>query len=600
MDKSAIVELSRMEQAKPTREEESLGMDPITFEVLKNSFLNATEEMAFTIRRTAYSTNIKTRADFSCAFFDRQFRVIAQSFSQPPHLSSMKHAVPNALREYDPQRLRTGDALVLNDPHRGSSHLNDIALIAPVFVDSTCVGYLANMAHHVDVGGSTPNSLGVNREIYQEGIIIPPTRIMRSGEIDEGILGLILQNVRAPRETRGDLRAQMGANVIGAQRIEELVKQHSFEVVEAFFEELLNYTERWTCREIKQLPEGVYRADGYRDGNGFDPEPVKLAVSVQIRDGYAKLDVTGSSPQQSGPLNATRSNTFASIALVIKNLIDSRILVNDGFYRRLEVIGPDRTVLTALWPAAVVGAWEVGQLSAELAMTALHQMLPGQVPACGKAIICNLGFAGDDPKRGGYYCYMETVGGGNGARSVKDGPDGIQTTIHNTENAPVEEVETNYPIRFAHYGLIQDSGGPGRFRGGLGIRRDFCFPDCDTVFTVLSDGTRFPPWGLEGGGSGEPAHFVLDPEGEPRELPSKGSVMVSKSGRVSVRTPGGGGYGSPLQRDPVSVVRDVRNGKVSARAAREVYGVIFKRRTWTVDDVKTSELRRRFKGEREK
>ena len=309
----------------------------------------------------------------------------------------MKHAIPNALREYGPERLRDGDALILNDPHRGSSHLNDVALIAPVFVGSTCVGYLANMAHHVDVGGSTPCSLGVNREVYQEGIIIPPTRIMKGAEIEEGLLGLILNNVRAPRETGGDLRAQVGANVVGARRIEKLVKEHSFEVVQTFFDELLDYSERWTRSEIMRLPEGVYSAEGYRDSNGFDPEAVKIAVSVHLREGYAKLDVTGSSPQQSGPLNATRSNTFASIALVIKSLIDPRILVNDGFYRRLEVIGPDRTVLTALWPAAVVGAWEVGQLSAELAMTAMHQALPGQVPACGKGIRATTGLA--DPAR---------------------------------------------------------------------------------------------------------------------------------------------------------------------------------------------------------
>ncbi len=587
-----------MERADAIAAGERLGMDPITFEVLKNAFLNATEEMAFTIRRTAYSTNIKTRADFSCAFFDRRFRVIAQSFSQPPHLSSMKHAVPNALREYGPQRLRRGDALILNDPHRGSSHLNDVALITPVFVDSTCVGYLANMAHHIDVGGSTPNSLGVNREIYQEGIIIPPTQIMTGGEIDAGVLGLILENVRARRETGGDLRAQIGANVVGARRIRQLVRQHSVEAVESFFEELLDYTERWTRDEIRQLPEGVYPAEGFRDGNGFDPDPVKLAVSIRIRDGCAKLDVTGSSPQQSGPLNATRSNTFASIALVIKSLIDPRILVNDGFYRRLEVTGPDGTVLTALWPAAVVGAWEVGQLSAELAMTAMHAALPGRVPACGKGIICNLGFAGNDPRRGEYYCYMETIGGGNGARPGKDGPDGVQTTIHNTENAPIEEVEVSYPIRFAHYELIEDSGGPGRFRGGLGIRRDFSFPDCDTAFTVLSDGTRFPPWGLQGGGSGEPAHFVLDPENESRELPSKVNVVVPKGGRVSVRTPGGGGYGSPLERDPAAVVGDVRDGKISAQSAREVYGVILDQGTWTVEDVATAELRGRLAGSR--
>ena len=571
-----------------------LTMDPITFEVMKNALLNATEEMAYTIRRTAYSTNIKTRADFSCAFFDASFRVVAQSFSQPPHLSSMKTAIPNALREYGAENLEPGDGLILNDPHRGSSHLNDIALIAPVFAGKTRLGYLANMAHHVDVGGSTPCSLGVNREIYQEGIIIPPTEIMRRGEIDENVLGLILQNVRAPHETGGDLRAQLGANLVGARRITELMDRYDIGQVETFFDELLDYTERWARREIAALPAGVYRAEGYRDNNGFDDEPVKIAVAVHVRDGSARLDVTGSAPQQTGPLNATRSNTLAAIAVVIKSLIDPRILVNDGLYRCLEVTGPDKTVLTATWPAAVVGAWELAQLTAELTLTSLGDALPDRIPACGKAIICNLGFAGNDPRKKAYYCYMETVGGGNGARPAKDGPDAIQTTIHNTENAPVEEVEINYPIRFARYSLIPDSGGGGRFRGGLGIRRDFEFPDCDTIFTVLSDGTRFPPWGLGGGGDGRTARFILDPDGKAESLPSKVSITVPKGGRVSVQTPGGGGFGHPHEREPDAVVRDVRDGKVSSRTASETYGVICSAATWTVDLEATQAQRKRL------
>ncbi|MCY3765694.1 MAG: hydantoinase B/oxoprolinase family protein [Gemmatimonadetes bacterium] len=570
------------------------AMDPITFEVMKNALLNATEEMAYTIRRTAYSTNIKTRADFSCAFFDASFRVVAQSFSQPAHLSSLKSAVPNALREYGAGNLAPGDGIILNDPHRGGSHLNDIALIAPVDSGKNRLGYLANMAHHVDVGGSTPCSLGVNREIYQEGIIIPPTKIMRSGEIDENVLGLVLQNVRAPQETGGDLRAQMGANLVGARRIAELIDRYDVAQVVAFFDELLDYTERWARSEISALPTGEYKASGFRDGNGLDDEPVRIAVTVRIRDGSATLDVTGSAPQQSGPLNATRATTLAAIAVVVKSLIDPRILVNDGLYRCMEVAGPDNTVLTATWPAAVVGAWELAQLTAELTLTAMHEALPGRIPACGKGIICNLGFAGNDPRKKAYYCYMETVGGGNGARPTKDGPDAIQTTIHNTENAPIEEVEINYPIHFARYGLITDSGGAGRFRGGLGIRRDFEFPDCDTTFTVLSDGTRFPPWGLEGGGEGRPARFIRDPEGAAEALPSKSSITVPAGGRVSVQTPGGGGFGRPDERDPGAVVRDVRDRKISPRTARETYGVVYDSGNWTVDKEKTGALRQRI------
>jgi N-methylhydantoinase B len=315
-------------------------------------------------------------------------------------------------------------------------------------------------------------------------------------------------------------------------------------------------------------------------------------VTLEIFEDSITLDVTGSDPQTPSALNATRDHSFAALAYVTKCLLDENILINDGYYRALSVAGPAGLVVTATRPAAVVGAWEVGQQLVETMWQALAPALPKRVPAGSKGIICNLGWGGDDPLRGEFYCYMETVGGGNGARPAKDGPDAIQTTIHNTENAPIEEVEINYPIRFARYGLITNSGGSGRFRGGLGIRRDFEFPDCDTTFTVLSDGTRFPPWGLEGGGNGRPARFIRDPEGKAERLPSKVSITVPKGGRVSVQTPGGGGHGHPHERDPDAVVRDVRDRKITPRAARETYGVVYNARTWTVDIEATQGLRK--------
>jgi N-methylhydantoinase B len=548
------------------------GIDPITFEVLKNAFLNATEEMAMTIRRAAYSTNIKTRGDFSCAFFDADLRCIVQSFAQPGHLTSMKHVVPTSVREYGVTKLHPGDALLVNDPHRGASHLNDVCCIAPVFVGERCIGYLANIAHHVDVGGSTPASLGLSREIFQEGIILPPIKIVSRGELNDDMLGLILENVRAPRETRGDLRAQIAANQVGARRVAELVSRYSPETAQIFCDELLDYTERWTRKEFLALPQGVYRADGYRDDDGFSDEPIYLQVEVEIRDGRVSVDVSGSSPQRAAPINSTRSFTSCALAFVAKCLIDQQIVVNEGFYRLIDVKGPDGLIVTAVRPAAVVGGWEVSSRVAELIFLALYPVLPDRVPAAGKGIMCNLGFAGHHPARGEFYVYMETVAGGNGARPTKDGADAVQTNLHNTENAPIEEVELNYPIQIARYELVQDSGGPGRFRGGLGVRRDFAFPYTDCIFTVMSDGRKFAPWGLDGGLAGRPAHFILDPEGEARELPSKITLTVPKGGRVSVQTPGGGGHGAPAERDAQHLADDLRTEKYSTQFVKHHFG----------------------------
>jgi N-methylhydantoinase B len=557
-----------MATARITRPEvERPAMDPVTFEVMRNALLNMTEEMALTVRRAAFSTNIKTRADFSCAFFDTELRCIAQSFSQPPHLVSMSTITPAAIREFGADALEPGDALIVNDPHRGSSHLNDITIIAPVDVGATRLGYVANMAHHVDVGGSSPASLGVNRELCQEGIILPPTRLARRGQIDDNVLKLILANIRAPRETNGDLRAQLAATFVGNKRMAAQLERYPAATIASFCDELVAYTERWTEREIRRLPEGEYTAHGFRDDDGVSDEPVRLQVKVVIRDGHVRLDVTGSSPQLAGPLNCNRAMAKTAIAFVTRCLVDDRIPVNEGFLRRLHVDGPDGTCCTAMRPAAVVGGWELNQRLTEVIFLALHPTLPTRVPAAGKGIIVNIGFGGQDPKRGEYYCYMETIAGGNGARPTKDGPDAVQTNLQNTENAPIEEVELNYPIRVARLELIPDSGGAGTFRGGLGVRRDFEFPDAACSWSVLSDGRKFAPWGLAGGQPAKPARFILDPLGEHRELPSKCTVDVPKGGRVRVETPGGGGFGDPRERDPAALERDLRDGKVTDPAA---------------------------------
>ena len=551
----------------------SSGMDPVTFEVIRNAVVNLTEEMAVTVRRAAFSTNIKTRADFSCAFFDAKLRCVAQSFAQPAHLVAMSTITPVSIREFGADNLNAGDAIVVNDPHRGASHLNDVTIISPVEIDGERIGYVANMAHHVDVGGSSPASLGVNKELCQEGIILPPTRIARRGTIDDNILKLILANLRAPRETNGDLRAQMSANVVGIRRMTTLHQKYSATVLRTFFDELINYTDRWTERAFRSLPEGTYETEGYRDDDGFSDEPVLLKVKVTIKDGHVHLDPSGSSAQRLSPINCVRPMAKCAIAFVARCLVDDGIPVNDGFLNRIHVDGPDGLVCTALRPAAVVGGWELVSRMAELIFRSLHPVLPNQIPAAGKGCIVNIGFGGPDPRRGEYYCYMETIGGGNGARPTKDGPDGIQTNLQNTENAPIEEVELHYPIRIKRYELITDSCGAGRYRGGMAIRRDFEFPYAECSWTVLSDGRKFAPWGLMGGAEGSCARFIFDPEGEHRDLPSKCTIEVPKGGCVRVETPGAGGFGDPRERDKNAVQRDLRDGKISIESAKTFYAI---------------------------
>lgn len=547
-------------------------LDPITFEVLRNAYITLTDEMAVTLRRTAYSTNVKTRGDFSCSIMDRHLRVVAQS-GQPGHLVSMATAVPISVRELGLETMRPGDAFLVNDPYRGSNHLNDITCFAPVFIGDELAGFVGNMAHHVDVGGASPASLGVNTELFQEGVIIPPTRIASAGTIDSNVMNLLLANVRPRREVLGDLRAQLSANAVAARRLGELAKEHSLGLLEHFADELIAYTARWVDSEIRALPQGTFRAEVFRDDDGVTDDPIRLNLAVIIANGTATLDITGSSGQVAGPMNATRMQTRRSLTHILRCLADPRVPNNSGFLDRVQVAGPDRTVLTAEPPGAVVGAFETMYRVVSGIMLALHPVLPDRLPAAGKSLVVNLGFAGWNPKLAEYYCYMETVGGGDGARPHKDGHDGVQAEMQNTENAPIEELELNYPVMIRRYELIPDSGGAGRFRGGLGMRRDFWFPDQECSFSILSDGRKFPPWGLDGGQAGACARYVFDPEGEARELPSKITLKVPRGGIVSVQTPGGGGFGPVAARDPMVVAADLTDRRISNDAAMRIYGV---------------------------
>ncbi len=563
-------------------------LDPISFEVIRNALVAATDEMVLALKRSAYSTNIKTRSDFSCAFFDADLRTVAQAFTQPVHLGSMVQQVPHAIRRYGPENLGPGDAIVTNDPHPRGVHLNDVSLISPVHVDGELVGYVANLAHHVDVGGGAPASIGAFQEVFQEGVIIPPVKVVEGGKVVEDVFRLILAQIRSKHETAGDFRAQFAANATGVRRLQALAGRHGRETLLASMTELLDYTERRVRAEVARLTPGTYAAQGEVDNDGYTDQAVHLEVAIEITPEGLHFDTTGSDPQRRAPVNSTYAMTFSACAYTLKILIDPDMPVNDGFYRVFTLHAPEGSVTNCTWPSPVVGGWETKARLVEVMFKALVEAFPDSVPAGTKGMMCQAGFGSLDVAKGSYTCFYEALAGGYGARHASDGPDAVQANGQNTENAPIEETELNYPVQIAQLALVEDSEGPGRFRGGLGLRKDFRVLQ-PTTFTILADRDRVGPWGAFGGHGAPAAEYALIRDGVETRLGSKSTTDLLTGDVVSVRSCGGGGWGSPQEREPERVLRDVLEGKVSVERARAHYRVAISGRC--VDEAETSKLR---------
>ena len=570
------------------------SIDPIQFEVIRNALLAATDEMSVALRRSAYSTNIKTRTDYSCALFDRELRTVAQAFNQPVHLGSLAHLTPRAVRDYGPANIEPGDAILANDPYLGGVHLNDITLVSPVYYGDEIFGYVANLAHHVDVGGGSAGSIGAFREVYQEGIIIPPVKLVSRGEIVEDVFRLVMGQIRSKRETAGDFRAQIAANVTGARRLTALLDRLGADVVAGYIDHLLRYTRQRAGVELSRLPRGVFSAEGVVDTDGFTDRPVRLTARIIIDEDGIEFDLSGCDPQRRAPVNSTYAQTFAACAYVLKCLIDPDVPVNDGFYELVRLNAPAGTVVNCTHPAPVVGGWETQTRLTDVLFKALSAALGERMPAPGKGMMAQVGFGGVDPLDGEMYAFYEAIAGGYGGRATRDGPDAVQAHGQNTENAPIEEVELHYPVRIPRYELVDDSEGPGRQRGGLGLRRDYQFIGHQASFTILSDRDRWGPEGLFGGEPAPPARYVLNPDGEePTDLSAKVTVQLAPDETISFRTCGGGGYGPPAERDPLAVLRDVRDGKISRERAVAIYRIAIDTSSWTVDDAETARLRGR-------
>lgn len=550
-------------------------IDPVRVEVFRNALTATADEMGVALRRAAYSTNIKTRLDYSCAIFDREYRTIAQAFTQPVHLGTLRHFVPRILDVVGADGLKPGDAVLCNDGHIGGIHLNDVCLVAPVHSGERLLGYVATMAHHVDVGGGTPGSIGLFEEIFQEGLQIPPVRLVKAGYLDEELLSFITRNVRSARETAGDFRAQIAGANLGRRRLIELAGRFGESTFGEYCDAIIDHAERVTRSAIRQsIPVGSYTGVDYLDDDGFDDRPVEIVVDIEVGEDRVAYDLTRSATQRRASINTTYAMSFSACAYTLRALLGEHdIPMNEGFYRCIEVTARKGSVCDAERPAAIGAGADVGGRILEVALGAFAMRLPDKVPADTKGTMCNVGFGGVDPRTGEMFAYYEAQAGGYGGRYGRDGMDAVQPHMQNTENSPIEEIEANYPVEIVRYELIQDSGGAGEYRGGLGLRRDYRF-EGDVRLSVMADRVKFAPQGLSGGAEGRASRFVVDPEGEARQLPSKFSIGVAAGETVSVQMGGGGGFGDPRERDADAVAKDLENGVITRDHAERWYGAL--------------------------
>ncbi|MFB6218928.1 MAG: hydantoinase B/oxoprolinase family protein [Halobacteriaceae archaeon] len=549
------------------------GVDPATLEVVRNAVVAAAEEMNATLIRTSYSPNIKERRDCSCAVFDAAGRMVAQAENIPVHLGAMPASVAAAVEAHPPETLAPGDAVLVNDPYHGGAHLPDLTLISPVFHDGSVVAFAANRAHHADIGGATPGGVGADStSIYQEGLRIPPVKLYEGGELNGDVRSLITTNVRTPDERRGDLQAQQAANETARRRLTDLVAEHGADRLDALFAEILAYSERRMRGAVADLPNGEFAYTDHLDGDGVTGDPVAISATVRIDGETVAIDFAGTDDQVAGPVNAPRAVTVSASYYCLRCVTDHTIPPNEGCYRPLELAIPEGSVLNATPPAPVVGGnLETSQRTVDVVLGAFAEADIERVPAAGQGTMNNVTFGGDGP--GGAYTFYETQAGGFGGRAGADGMDGVHVHMSNTMNTPVEVLERAYPLEVARYEFRPDSGGAGEFRGGLGLRRDIRPVGHDASVSLLADRQRSRPYGLAGGEPGASgAVYLLDDDGE-RRLDGKTALTVAEGETLSLRTPGGGGYGDPADRDREAVLADLRDGNLTAAAARERYGV---------------------------
>ena len=519
-----------------------MKIHPVEFEVFKNLFLSIAEEMGVTLCRTGFSPNIKERLDYSCAVYDATGETIAQGDHMPVHLGAMPLSVRAAIDAFPMKR---GDIVMLNDPFHGGTHLPDITLVSPVFLGRAArpTFYVANRAHHSDVGGMSPGSMPVAREIYQEGLILPPVHLATAGRINRDVLDIVLANVRTPDEREGDLSAQIAANRVAEMRLADTVRRYGRARTLAYARALQDYTARVLGATIRAIPDGTYAFEDALDDDGFSDSPVPIRATITIAGERATVDFTGSAPQVQGSVNANYAMTLSACLYAFRCLVGDDVLYNAGVARPLTVIAPSGSIVNAQRPAAVAGGnVETSQRITDVVLGALGRALPERLPAASQGTMNNVTLGGTDPRTGKRFAYYETMGGGMGGRRGLAGLSGVHTHMSNTRNTPVEAIEHYLPVRIRQYALRQGSGGAGTSAGGDGLVREYEMLT-DTSVTLLSERRRGRPYGALGGEPGASGRNTLIRDGQEQPLPGKIELRLRPGDRLRVETPGGGGYG---------------------------------------------------------
>ncbi len=550
-------------------------LDPIKLEILWNGLLSITDETFVVLTRSAYSTNIKERRDHSTAIMDRNGQLVVQaSQALPIHIASMSGLMACLLEKFG-EDIQDGDIFVANDPHTaGGTHLPDVNMARPVFSDGELIGFMCNIAHHADIGGMAPGSMaGGMSEIYQEGLRIPVIRLFRRGELQRDIMDLLLLNVRIPEERRGDYFAQIAACRLGSQRLLEIFTEYGSDFVLAAFGQIIDRTEKRLRRALSEVPDGVFEFEDVMDSDGIDAFDIPIHLKLAIDGDRVHFDFSGTSKQVPGNINVTMNATQASACYALKALLDPDVPNNEGILNVVEITAPEGTLLNASFPSPVAARAHTCQRIVDVVLGALARALPDRVVAAANGANTTAVFAGTDPRTGNGYLYLETLGGGLGGRPTHDGKDGVQAHITNTSNLPVEAIEMEYPLLVEEYNLVEDSGGAGEFRGGMGLRRVVRPVDHNCSFNGVGERFRHQPWGVHGGLPGRTGRFLLrEDDGETTRLDDKpGGVKVKQGQAIIVETPGAGGYGSPRQRSPDRIEADRESGKFSEQYIEQHY-----------------------------
>ncbi len=544
------------------------AIDPITVEIVANGLRSIADETFIALMKSAYSTNIKERRDHSTAICDCDGRLITQAeASLPIHIASMTGLMTHLISEFSGD-IHEGDIFISNDPHvAGGTHLPDINMAAPVFHRGVLVGFMCNIAHHADVGGMVPGSMaGGMSEIYQEGLRLPVIKLFRKGKLQQDLLNLILLNVRVPNERRGDYFAQIAASRLGERRMHEIFDTYGAPTMIAAFNEIIERTAKRMKAAIASIPEGSYSFSDVMDDDGLGTRDIPIRVRIEVKGGHIRFDFTGTSRQVPGNINVTLNATQAAVCYTLKALLDPGVPNNQGMLNLPEIVAEPGSLLNAVFPAPVAARANTCQRIIDVIIGALANALPQQAVAAANGANTTAVFSGIDPRTNSHYVYLETLGGGFGGRATKDGTDGVQVHITNTSNLPVESIEMEYPLIVESYGLIEDSGGPGRYRGGMGLRRAIRPVGHNCSFNGAIERSTHKPWGLFGGGGGASGRFLhIAGDGKATTLPTKpSSVRVRSDEALIVESPGAGGYGPPSERNRDAIATDSLGGKFSA------------------------------------